>query len=260
MPSPFPGMDPFLEEPGRWSDFHHRMINQISDLLMEQIVPDFFVRIAERVYRFFPEAVQHQLFLPNLYFAREQPDEAAAFPASSLTPPTLVVPLYDLDLHDYYLEIRTTAGREVVTTIELLAPFNKFPGIQGFAAFQRKRQAVLASPTHWLEIDLLRAGERPREVAGQSDYYALLKRGGGPGPFAVWYIDLRDRLPTIAVPLRPPFPDVPLDLQAAFNTLYTRAYYALSIDYSRPVPPPPLPPADADWVAACLQRWQEQPG
>lgn len=75
----------------------------------------------------------------------------------------------------------------------------------------------MASGVHWIEVDVLRAGERPPEVVGRSDYYVLLKRGGQAGRFEVWFFDLRDRMPTIAVPLRPPFEDVPLDLQAVFN-------------------------------------------
>jgi hypothetical protein len=259
MPSPFPGMDPFLEEPGEWPDLHNRMITTVSEMLAERVAPNFFVRIEQCVYITTPDDLLRQQVVPDLYLIRGSQEQSTGMISEAITTPTLVEPLYELEVRERYLEIHDARSREVVTTIELLSPSNKVPGTKGQEAFQRKRQAVLASPTHWLEIDLLRAGERPREVAGQSDYYALLKRGGGPGPFAVWYIDLRDRLPTIAVPLRPPFPDVPLDLQAAFNTLYTRAYYALSIDYSRPVPPPPLLPADADWVAACLQRWREQP-
>jgi hypothetical protein len=71
---------------------------------------------------------------------------------------------------------------------------------------------------------------------------------GQPG-ILVWFIDLRDRLPTVGVPLRDPDPDVPLDLQQAFDTAYDRARYAHSVDYTRPIPPPLLKPADAAWVA-----------
>ena len=84
-----------------------------------------------------------------------------------------------------------------------------------------------------------------RKWPAKADYYALLKRGGVPGPFAVWYIDLRDSLPTIAVPLRSPFEDVPLNLQAVFNGVYTRAHYAKNIDYTAAAPLPRLRPTNA---------------
>jgi hypothetical protein len=117
---------------------------------------------------------------------------------------------------------------------------------------------VFSTRTHWIEIDLLRAGERPPEVAGQSDYYALLRRGNGGGRLEVWYVDLRDPLPRITVPLRDPYPDAVLDLQAALATVYARARYADDVDYTRVPPPPPLRPADTAWVAQCVARWHAE--
>ncbi|MBI4789257.1 MAG: DUF4058 family protein [Chloroflexi bacterium] len=137
---------------------------------------------------------------------------------------------------------------------------NKTSGSPGREAFERKRKAVTTSKTHWIEIDLLRAGERPPELAGKSDYNALLKRGGAPGPLEVWYFDLRDRMPTIAVPLRPPFDDVPLDLQGAFDTVYARGHYAESVDYSGAPPLPRLRPADAVWAEQRIREWMSERG
>ncbi len=200
MPSPFPGMDPYLEEPSGWGGFHSRFINSVSDTIADAVSPNFLVNIEERVF---------------------------------------VVPLD---------EIRDTHSREVVTTIEVLSPFNKAAGTEGREAFLRKRRTVMASKTHWIEIDLLRAGERPEEVAGKSDYYALLKRGDAPPPYEAWLFDLRDPLPTIAVPLRPPFEDVPLNLKSVFNTVYARGHYADALDYSGKPPLPRFRPADAAWA------------
>jgi len=118
----------------------------------------------------------------------------------------------------------------------------------------KKRKATLSSNTHWIEIDLLREGERPEEVAGKSDYYALLHRAGQL-PYEVWFFDLRDQVPTIAVPLRPPFADVPLDLQAAFDTTYARAHYADTVNYGAPIPLPRLRPADETWAKTRVQEW-----
>jgi hypothetical protein len=95
-------------------------------------------------------------------------------------------------------------------------------------------------------------------VAGRSDYYALLKRGDRAGPYEVWYVDLRDRLPTIAVPLRPPHPDAPLDLQAALDAVYARAFYAAQLDYAA-TPQPPLPPADSAWATGRVHAWRSAP-
>ena len=58
------------------------------------------------------------------------------------------------------------------------------------------------------------------------------------------------------MPLLPPHLDVPLDLGAVLAGVYERAFYAVSVDYTRPVPPPPLKPPDAAWVAARLRDWR----
>jgi hypothetical protein len=142
------------------------------------------------------------------------------------------------------------------TTIEVLSPFNKAPGTQGRGDFLRKRSRVMGSHASWIEIDLLRAGERPIEVVGKSEYYTLLKRAEVVDHFDVWYTDLRDTLPTIAVPLRAPDTDVPLNLQTALETIYTRGGYAAVIDYDSPPPAPSLTPADAAWVTSCLMAWR----
>jgi hypothetical protein len=92
-------------------------------------------------------------------------------------------------------------------------------------------------------------------VAEKSDYYALLKRGGTPGPYEVWHFDLRDKLPTIAVPLHESYEDVPLDLGAVLEDMYRRAHYAESIDYMSEIPSPRLRPADRQWVSEQIRNW-----
>ena len=114
---------------------------------------------------------------------------------------------------------------------------------------------MMTAPVHWLEIDLLRTGERPPEVAGQSDYYALLKRAALASEFAVWYFNLRDLLPVIAVPLATGFADVALDLQEALTRTYER-YYTGRMDYRDAPALPRLQPADAAWVEERLQVWR----
>ncbi len=249
--SPLPGMDPFLEEASVWSGVHHRLISSISDQLAAAVSPNFFVSIEQRVYIVvLDKPARNRVIIPDVYLVTGPKGESQAAVQEVITPPTLIEPLYDLEIRDRYINIQDSQNRAVVTTIELLSPFNKTPGAQGYDAFQDKRKIVMASQVHWLEIDLLRAGERPPEVANQSDYYALLKRGDVTSPYETWFFNLRDTMPTLAVPLLSPFEDVPLNLQNVFNTMYTRAYYADSIDYTQNIPLPPLQPADAIWVKA----------
>lgn len=228
------------------------MINAVSEQIAAQITPYFFVKIEQRVYITSPEddSYSAQTIVPDVYLVHESAANSQNPAINPITTPTLIEPLTEI-IYDRFLEIRTRQSHEVVTTLEVLSPFNKTSG-PGQAAFLHKRQQVMASNTHWIELDLLRAGERPAVVRGQSDYYALLKRAGIQ-PFEVWFTNLRDSLPTIAVPLRPPFADAPLDLQAAFATVYARGYYAASLDYTAPIPHPPLRPADAHWATNLLQ-------
>jgi hypothetical protein len=256
MPSPFPGMDPYLEDPSGWPGVHSRLINSISDILAPQLAPDYIVQIEERVYVASPEELSRRVIVPDLYLV-EHGNTRATGAATTISPATLIEPLYDEEVRDRFIEIRTARNNEVVTTIEVLSPANKHPESTGRRQFLRKREAILSSLTHWIEIDLLRAGDRPGEVAGRGDYYALLIRANTFGPYEGWFADLRDPLPTIAVPLRQPDADVPLNLQAAINLVYERGYYAASIDYTRLVPLPPLSLPDANWAAARVREWQQ---
>jgi hypothetical protein len=174
-------MDPYREEPSRWKGFHSTLINSIRDQLADKVLPNFHVHIEERVYiavsdlEFPKQSIEPDVFV----IAPSQPIGSAAM-AGAITTPTLVEPVYAEEVHERFLEIRDAQNQAVLATIEILSPFNKAQGARGRKAFLHKREQVMASTTHWLELDLLRAGRRPPEVAKQSDYYALLKRGG-PG-------------------------------------------------------------------------------
>jgi hypothetical protein len=84
-----------------------------------------------------------------------------------------------------------------------------------------------------------------------ADYYAIVSRRQRRPRLAGYAWTIRDRLPTIPVPLKPGDPDVPLDLQAAFTTVYVRARYDLSLNYHVDLQPP-LRDDDAAWVRELL--------
>ncbi len=62
-PSPFPGIDPYLEEPTRWPGVHTRLITLIADTLPPQLAPAFTVAIEERVYVATPEEEVRERYL-----------------------------------------------------------------------------------------------------------------------------------------------------------------------------------------------------
>ena len=249
-PSPFPGMDPYLEEPRLWESFHNRFIGALDEALSAQVRPDFYVEEQSSVYIVDPGASRPPV-KPDVYLVdaeQEVGSRAVGVATRPITRPVRVTARQPEELRQRFLEVRDGQNHAVVAVIELLSPTNKATGTAGREAFLRKRRDLLASPIHWIEIDLLRAGERPPEIAGQSDYYALLKRAEARDEFAVWYWNLRDELPVIAVPLTAEYPDAALDLQEAFARTYAR-FYAGRLTYRDAPPLPRLQPADSAWVA-----------
>lgn len=254
-------MDPYVEKPSRWSGFHTRFIARLSDFLAEAVAPDYFVSIEERVSISQPTQAARQQIAPDVFVVTAPAGPVSGGSATAVVeqiqPPTLVEPLEKSRLTHRYLEIVDAETRTVVTIIELLSPFNKRGNSVGRRAFLRKRRQVLQSRTHWLEVDLLRGGQRPAEVVKPTDYYSLLSRATETAqPYEVWFFGLRDALPTVAVPLQSPHADVALPLQSLFEQVYQRAYYARSINYDEPVRWPTLAPAEAQWAAQRIAVWQ----
>ncbi|HET6879213.1 MAG TPA: DUF4058 family protein, partial [Pirellulales bacterium] len=147
-----------------------------------------------------------------------------------------------------WVEIRDEAGRTLVTLIEILSPTNKRG--DGRKEYLRKRNKILRSSAHLMEIDLLRKGKRVpmAEPLPAGDYFVFLTRANKRPETEVWPIALSVALPTVFVPLREPDPDVPLDLQRAFRSIYEQSPYGIAIDYSKP-PDVPLSKAAATWSA-----------
>jgi hypothetical protein len=252
-------MDPYLEVAAHWPTVHHRLLSVIEQTLADALAPAFIVTVEERVYVATPDEILHlPWFQPDVFLvsaAAPTPEWASSM---TITPPLLIAPIDAEEVREYYLEIVDVETRAVVTTIEVLSPTNKAAGTTGRTKFLEKRRRVLASRTHWIEIDLLRAGERPPEAQGRGDYYALLHRGDEGAQYEVWPMQLRERLPVIAVPARAPLPDTPLDLQMIVNSVYRRGHYEIAIKYDAPVPPPPLAPDDARWAAQRIAAWRNQ--
>ena len=148
------------------------------------------------------------------------------------------------------VEIRTVAGQTLVTAIEILSPANKRPGRDGAEAYDRKRRELLRSDAHLLEIDLLRAGQRPALVlpALHASYTILLSRAERRPEVEIWPLTLRTQIPAVPVPLQAPDPDVALDMRAALQQVYHNARYDLRIDYRLPPPLPDLTPDDSAWL------------
>lgn len=154
-----------------------------------------------------------------------------------------------------YLEITEVATDRLVTAIELVSPSNKRPGHRDRIRYLRKRDSYLASEVHFIEIDLLRGGERWAAGRGPDGAYRILLSHADRRPRAqVWSIGLREPLPTVPVPLLPEDPDVDLPVQAALDAAYDGGGYRRFVRHDGPVPAPPLTEEDLSWVRKCLGR------
>ncbi len=256
MASPFPGMDPYLENTAVWGTIHNNLISVIQELLAGPLEPKYYVLGQERVYISDPLDPGRQVIAPDVFVSQRSPVPQISSPSGGegiLTAPTRQVTLLDEEIRDHYLIIRDKLNHKVVTIIELLSPVNKTPGARGRAEFLRKRTEVLASDVHWLEIDLLRSGQRDPWAAGKSDYCILLSRVGKRDRADLWLFNLRHTLPTIPVPLLPLDPDVPLSLDKALQTVCQRGRYYNIINYNQ-VPNPPLAEDDAAWATEMVGK------
>jgi hypothetical protein len=269
MPSPFPGMDPYLEGE-MWQEFHDRLANQISVQLMPLLAPKYVALLAKRyvldrpLLGIFDLPTERILYpdvhivaprvqpVPGLSTAEEVTPGSAGVvvtePAAELASPVSEeVPLLSV-------EIRDVAQRRLVTLLEILSPVNKRG--EGAREYAERRMELLQTRTHLLEIDLLRQGRRI-PLLGElppASYYVYLSRAPRRPFTQIWPIPLREPLPTVPVPLLPPDPDVPLDLQAAVRACFDLVGYERLLDYSGPPPPPELDEEDAAWVAEILRR------
>src|SRR5262245_47284571 len=122
MPSPFPGMDPFLEEPHNWSDVHGQFINALSNALADAVSPHFIVRFESRVYVATAGDILLGQIIPDIYVVTRPTPQAISTAAATIVPPTVIEPFFDPEIHERYIEIRDAASREVVTVLEILSP------------------------------------------------------------------------------------------------------------------------------------------
>jgi hypothetical protein len=255
MTSPFPGMDPYIEDPEIWSDFHSDLAGEIRAQLNPLVQPNYVARLTPRVTYDIVELVQTRGIRPDvavwqLKLLKESATEMVVIPPA---PAESMVTL-ELPLRLLTVEIHYTATLELVTAIEILSPVNKRPGHDAYRDYRRKRQELLRSSAHFMEIDLLRGGTRPplEKPVPAAPYYVTLSRADRRPHVAVWPIQLWDELPLLPVPLLEPDPDVPLDLAQAVTAVYQRGGYTSLIDYSQPPPSPPLSDEETGWLAEAI--------
>ena len=247
MPSPFPGMDPFIESQ-KWEDFHTSYLAAIRDAIVAAVRPKYIVEVERRIYlETHDPTTPVQSFIADAALMKtgrepEVPSEQSAGGLAVLTETTVEVKTCTIPFieehRETFLTIRRGKPSEVVTVIELLSPTNKRKGTDGRQLYSEKSSALLKTKTHFVELDLLRGGERTlvsEPPAG--DYFAMISRAERRPFVEVYGWRLLSRLPVIAIPLAGADPDVKLDLQPTFTLVYDRAGYDYALDYQQPVTP-----------------------
>lgn len=257
MPSPFPGMNPYLEHPSVWPGVHHLLISEIARFLSPQLRPNYRVAVEVRMYE---SSGENALLvgIPDVIVQSSQnianrviTNVAIATPVTQ--PLRVTIPTPEI-IKEGYLEIREAGTDVVVTTIEILSPTNKRNG-KGRQLYEEKRQRILGSKTHLVEIDLLRSGEPMAFFDHDIDsQYRILVCRGDRRPYADLYaFNLPDVIPAFPLPLRAGDNEPIIDLQSLINSVYDISGYDLVLDYSKE-PILPLSTEDAEWADSLLKH------
>jgi hypothetical protein len=252
MPSPFPGMNPYLEQEDVWHDFHESFMPQAREFLASQLPAHYLVKIDEHLYIHEPSS-DRSSFLGRedvLVADRRSSPDRGVQGATLQAPTEIVLPIADVERVSF-LEIRDRRDRQLVTVLELLSPSNKYRGPDR-EQYLGKRGQLLSSAVHLVELDFLRGGPRMPFATPlpACDYYALVSRMDRRPHGEIWPIRLRDPLPPIPIPLSEDDPDVQLDLQAVLHRVYDAARYGNYIYEG--TPQPALGNEDAAWAQEIL--------
>ena len=266
MPSPFPGMDPYIESQRNWSDFHADMATEIRALLNGTIQPKYYATAVTHVAYDVVEIARREprSMYPDVGVWRA--DNTPVNGGVAVMEPQIDPPLtqssvkLETPVRLANVEVREAENDELVTAIEILSPINKRKGPER-QKYLRKRRELLRSEVHLMEIDLLRKGERsPLETPPPpASYYIMLGRTERRPIIDIWPIDIDERLPVVPVPLYEPDRDVALDLGAVVRSVYERGAYGTRIDYSQPVPSPAFEDEKQAWINQLLADYLEMP-
>ena len=260
--SPFPGMDPWLED--YWGDVHASLTAYARDRLQPNLPQGLKARVEEYVtvesklddeewrHRFVPDVVVTEPF--RLSTSEQEGSVAVIAETDAVLLPRDVEPptLRRVQIID------TQNGNRVVTSIEFLSPANKIG--RGLDLYRKKQREMIEGKVNLVEIDLVRMGDWavavdvghvPVKLRGI--YRATVVREVRSDQCEYYPIPLTAPLPKLRIPLRQTDTDIVLELQPLLEAAYTNGGYADDIDYSKS-PLLPLPKIVADWVSDWLKE------
>ena len=212
MKSPFPGMDPYLEDQGRWQDFHAGIITYCRDALSQRLPDDYVAQMGEEVRVVTWQEGRERPMRPDVAIVRGDRlggttaaggSVALLEEVDTLEPVEVPFAAAVDEVRDTWIEIRRLPDERLVTAIEVLSPTNK--GSSGLTTTSRKRLRLWNQGVNLVEIDLLIAGRR-MPMAGPLPPGRLLRRrlrAGKPEIGDVFAWSIRGPCPRSRSPWRP---------------------------------------------------------
>jgi hypothetical protein len=223
MPSPFPGMDPYLEDESVWPAFQHQLVASLYQILLPGLVDRYRARVHQRNY-----ITEEPLFTSVIRQGREEE----------------------------FIEIRQRGDGRLVTLIDLVSPVNKWNS-QGRAAYLETRKQARLQAANVVEIDLTLHGQPMidfnRDGLPDWDYAVTVTRHTQPERYEIYTATLPKRLPRFKLPLASDDRDTVLDLQSTFARAFEQGNFTARIDYTK-APSGKLTDKDAVWVDEWLQQ------
>jgi hypothetical protein len=250
-------MDPYLEDQGRWMDFHASIITYCRDQLSERLPEDYVAQMGEEVRIVTWERGEERRMRPDVAVVRTPcitPLEGGSGSSlATLEPVTLPLAVAVDEVRETWIEIRRLPDERLVTAIEIPSPTNK--GSSGLDEYSNKRGRLLSQPVNLVEVDLLLAGRRlpMGKTLPPGDFYAIVSRAADRASGDVYAWSIRRPLPAIPIPLEKPDPDILLDLAELFALAYQRGRYARLINYNKPLKLP-LRSEDREWAESIARR------
>ena len=252
MKSPFPGMDPYLEQ--KWGEVHTRLIVYAGNQLNAQLPNDLQASIEQYVAVRIDDEFSHTL-RPDVHVVEESGSGSQTDRMNVSVAEPLVLPI--VPRTERHVSIVDEGGK-VITAIEFVSPWNKV-GVKGQEKYVRKQANYLAAGTNLVEIDLVRQGSyvltAPDDMIPEklrTPYLVCVYRKDEPDQVEVFRVPLRERLPNIPIPLRYGEQDAVLQIQSLIDDCYRdgrhyRTNYGID-------PKPRLSKENADWADALLRQ------
>ena len=255
MPSPFPGMDPWIENPEYFRDFHSSMIFLIREAINSRVPKGYAARGSQLVWM-----DDDQLREPDVGVFGRRGEHRFNGPLTLAGALAVEEETAPVEVEQPYLEIRSKDGMRLVTVIEILSRSNKRSGDNGRVAYLKKQAECKEQGVHLVEIDLLRGGPHTTAVsvaklrakAGAFDYHVSITTCNPPIRYYAVPIRMTDALPMIPIPLDPDVEPVRIELQPLFERTYDTGLYGEFMDFTEPCDPP-LTAEQQDWTERILK-------